>query len=248
MITLIDRQLMGNFFRAYGICLTSMLALYIVVDLFTNLDDFTGKGRGIKQVIFDIGTFYSYRVLQIFDHLCEAILLLAAMFTVTWMQRCNEQVPLLAAGVSTGRIVAPVLFSSFALLSLSIINQEIFVPAVADKLVCQKDDPHGLGPMVVRGRYEPNGIHIEGEKASRTNHEVTNLRVTIPESLAGNLIHITARQAIFTQTQRVVRAENGNSCTRPRPRSKALIGKANFLNPLMSVTISFRFERSTLPP
>lgn len=98
MITLIDRQLMGNFFRAYGICLTSMLALYIVVDLFTNLDDFTGKGRGIKQVIFDIGTFYSYRVLQIFDHLCEAILLLAAMFTVTWMQRCNEQVPLLAAG------------------------------------------------------------------------------------------------------------------------------------------------------
>lgn len=67
-------------------------------------------------------------------------------------------------GVSTGRIVAPVLFSSFALLSLSIINQEIFVPAVADKLVCQKDDPHGLGPMVVRGRYEPNGIHIEGKK------------------------------------------------------------------------------------
>ncbi len=197
MITLIDRQLIGNFFRAYGICLTSILALYIVVDLFTNLDDFTGKGRGIKQVIFDIGTFYSYRVLQIFDHLCEAILLLAAMFTVTWMQRCNEQVPLLAAGVSTGRIVAPVLFSSFALLSLSIINQEIFVPAVADKLVCQKDDPHGFGPMVVRGRYEPNGIHIEGEKASRTNHEVTTLRVTIPESLAGNLIHITARQAIF---------------------------------------------------
>ena len=197
MITLIDRQLIGNFFRAYAVCLISMLTLYVVVDLFTNLDDFTGKGRGFKQVLTDICTFYGYRVLEIFDHLCEAILLLAAMFTVTWMQRCNEQIPLLAAGVSTGRIVLPVILSACVMLSLSILNQEFLVPSVADKLMCQKEDPHGIGPIQVRGTYEPNGIHIEGEKASRYKREVTNLRVTIPESLAGNLIHITAKQAIF---------------------------------------------------
>lgn len=197
MFTLIDRQLIASFFKAYIVCLTSLLMLYVVVDLFTNLDDFTGKDKSFKNVVLDIGTFYGYRVLQIFDRLCEAILLLAAMFTITWMQRCNEQVPLLASGISTRRIVAPVLYSACALLGLSILNQELVVPQVADKLMCQKEDPHGLGPIPVRGTFEPNGIHIEGDKASRTNREVSNLRVTIPEAVAGTLIHITARTAIF---------------------------------------------------
>lgn len=201
MLTLIDRQLIGSFFKAYVVCLTSLLMLYVVVDLFTNLDDFTGKDKTFRSVLVDIGTFYGYRVLQIFDRLCEAILLLAAMFTITWMQRCNEQVPLLSSGVSTRRIVAPVLVSAFALLGLSILNQEFLVPRVADKLVCQKEDPHGLGPIPVRGTFEPNGIHIEGDKASRTNREVVNLRVTIPEAVAGTLIHITARQAIYHPNQ-----------------------------------------------
>jgi len=201
VFTLIDRQLIGSFFKAYVVCLTSLLMLYVVVDLFTNLDDFTGKDKTFRNVLVDIGTFYGYRVLQIFDRLCEAILLLAAMFTITWMQRCNEQVPLLSSGVSTRRIVAPVLLSAFALLGLSILNQEFLVPLVADKLMCQKEDPHGLGPIPVRGTFEPNGIHIEGDKASRTNQEVTNLRVTIPEAVAGTLIHITARQAIYHPNQ-----------------------------------------------
>lgn len=197
MFTLIDRQLIASFFKAYMVCLTSLLMLYVVVDLFTNLDDFAGKDKSFRNVIIDIGTFYGYRVAQIFDRLCEAILLLAAMFTITWMQRCNEQVPLLASGISTRRIVTPVLASAFAMLGLTVLNQEFLVPRIADKLMCQKEDPHGLGPIQVRGTFEPNGIHIEGEKASRTNREVTNLRIMVPEAVAGELLHITAKSAIY---------------------------------------------------
>src|SRR5262245_21276994 len=110
MIKLIDRLMIRGFFKSYIVCLASLLSLYIVVDLFINLDDFTHtkeKTDTLVHVIRHIVSYYGYKSAQIFDRLCEAIVLLGAMFTVAWMQRNNEQVPLLSAGVSTRRIVAP---------------------------------------------------------------------------------------------------------------------------------------------
>ena len=135
MFKLIDRLLIRGYFKAYVICLVSLLSLYIVVDLFTNLDDFTHHGNGLAAVLKHIGSYYGYRVSQIFDRLCEAIVLLAAMFTVAWMQRNNELLPLLSAGVSTRRVVLPVLGSAFAMLSLTVVNQELVIPRIADYLL-----------------------------------------------------------------------------------------------------------------
>ena len=39
-MTILDRMLFASFVRAYVICLVSTLSLYIIVDLFTNIDDF----------------------------------------------------------------------------------------------------------------------------------------------------------------------------------------------------------------
>src|SRR5207302_3507284 len=105
---------------------------------------------------------YGYKSTQIFDRLCEAIVLLAAMFTVTLMQRNNEQMPLLSAGVSTHRIVRPVLICACLMLTLTVVNQEMVIPQVADRLTLDKDDPEGMKNLSVKGTYEPNGIHIEG--------------------------------------------------------------------------------------
>lgn len=101
MLRLLDRQMIFSYVKAYLICLVSLLGLFIVIDLFMNLDDFTQGGRPMVQVLEHIGKYYGYKSTQIFDRLCEAIVLLAAMFTVAWMQRNNELLPLLSAGVST---------------------------------------------------------------------------------------------------------------------------------------------------
>ena len=49
MLTRIDRQLIRGFFKAYFVCLASLLSLYVVVDLFTNLDDFTRYSSGLRE-------------------------------------------------------------------------------------------------------------------------------------------------------------------------------------------------------
>ncbi len=197
MIKLIDRQLILGYLKAYFVCLSSLLSLYIVVDLFTNLDDFAGKSNNVVEVVQHIGTYYGYKITQIFDRLCEAIVLLSAMFTVTLMQRNNEQLPLLAAGISTHRIIRPVLFCACAMLTLTIANQELVIPNIAEHLAYDKDDPEGKKAMGVKGQYEPNGIHIEGDGARRAGLTVAPFRVSIPEALANTLLHLTAREAHY---------------------------------------------------
>jgi lipopolysaccharide export system permease protein len=197
MLTLIDRQLIRSYFKGYFICLVSLLSLYIVVDLFTNLDDFSNHNGGIGTTAHLIGIYYGYKVWQIFDRLCEAILVLAATFTVTWMRRNNEQIPLLSCGVSTQRIVRPVLFSAICMLSLNVINQEMIIPSIGMKMMFQRDDPKGEKEVQVRGAYEPNGVHIEGERANRKGLIIYQFRVTLPTEVIGGLKHLTAEAARY---------------------------------------------------
>src|SRR4051812_21930071 len=110
-------MLFAAFLRAYLICLVSTLSLYIVVDLFTNIDDFFSTPAGqpprtALDIFTHILSYYGYRSVQYYDRLCEALSLLAAMFTVAWTQRSNELIPMLSAGVSTHRFLRPVLLGA----------------------------------------------------------------------------------------------------------------------------------------
>src|SRR5271170_5840403 len=126
-MNLLDRQLFWSYVKAYIICLISVISLYIVIDLFTNIEDFV-QDRNFLLFVQHITVYYAYRSTQIFDRVSEAIALLAAMFTVAWVQRNNELLPLLSAGVSTQRVVRPVLLSGCAMLGLTSANQEMLIP------------------------------------------------------------------------------------------------------------------------
>lgn len=198
MFKQIDRLLIFGYFKSYFICLISLLTLYIVLDLFTNLDDFMqANQRGLSTVALRIVSYYGFRVPQFFDRLCEAIVLLAAMFTVAMMQRSNEQIPLLSAGIPTQRIVAPVVLCAFLMMTLTVLNQELLIPRIGHKLSLDRNDPGGEKEILVRSGYEPNLIHLEGDRGVRRSLTVKNFRCTIPENVAGNLVHLTAQEARF---------------------------------------------------
>src|SRR5713226_7673145 len=111
MLGLLDRQMVYGYVKAYIVCFVSLTGLFVVLDLFTNLDDFASQRQGFSAMMRHIGLYYANTLPRIFDRLCEAIVLLAAMFTVAITQRNNELLPLLSAGVSTRRVVVPVLLA-----------------------------------------------------------------------------------------------------------------------------------------
>jgi lipopolysaccharide export system permease protein len=196
-MNLLDRALIRGYLKSYLVCLVSLLSLYIVVDLFPNVEEFAENHKGLTPVLKHIGTYYGYKVPKIFDQLCEPIVLQAAMFTVAWMQRNNELLPLLSAGVSTHRVVRPVLFSACAMLALTGLNQELIIPRIGGYLLNSRDDPNGEKNLEVHGAFEPNMIHIEGGVASRRERVVKEFNCLIPEGIARNMIHLQAREAYY---------------------------------------------------
>lgn len=195
-MTVLDRQLFFGYLRSYLIVWTSLLSLYVVVDLFTNLDDFGSRGS-FFGTLAHIGTYYGYRISQIFDKLSEAISLLAAVFTVSWMQRNNELLPQLSAGVSTRRVVRPVILGAMLTIALGPLNQEFVIPRIADALLTPRDDPESRRAMDVRGAFDGTGIHLEGTHAYKAERRVEWVYVTFPESGAGGMLHLAAAEAVY---------------------------------------------------
>lgn len=181
MLTLLDRSLIRSYVKSYLICLVSIISLYIIVDLFTNLEDFSQGRKGLGEIVHAIGVYYSYKVMEVFDQLCEGIILVAAMFTVAWVQRNNELLPVLSAGVSTRRMVRPVLLSAFAMLTLAVANQEFVLPNVDSFVIDNKQNMDGKKDVLVNGGYASDGMHITGKRANRSLQTVFDFLCVIPD-------------------------------------------------------------------
>lgn len=198
---LIDRLLFRSYIKSYVFCFTILLMLYVIVDLFTNLDDFTEQDTKLWPVLKHIGTYYGYWVYLIYDRLSEAIVVLAATFTVALMQRNNEMLPLLSAGVSMRRIVLPVLLAASGMLGVTAFNQEVIIPSIGEKLTRQKGDIDGHKDMLVQGGFDTNGVHLDARVASRKEQVVRHCSITVPDSFAGRRLDMTAKEAYFIPKQ-----------------------------------------------
>ena len=210
-MTILDRLYLVSYFRQYLIVLSSLLSLYVVVDLFTNLNDFTSGKSGFGAVLNHIVGYYSVQVLLIFDRLSEAITLNAALFTVALMQRNNELLPQLSAGVPTRRVIRPILLGGLITTSFGPLVNEFVIPRYADILTVPRDDPELRKPTVVRGGFDPvTGAHVVAEQAFRRELKVTKFEFTSAPvgdaeptespgaAVAGTgLLHLTAGEAFY---------------------------------------------------
>ncbi len=194
---LLDRLLLRSFLKSYAICLVSLLTLYVVVDLFTNLDDYTDNHHGLRDVLEHIAIYYGYQVTKIFNSLSEVIVLLAATFTVALVQRNNELLPLLSAGVPTRRVVTPIIAGACLMIALSAANQELLIARFGMNLLHDRDDPKGEKKIIVQGAFEPNGIHIDGSVATPKGMLVEKFHVNIPENIAGSSVELQAAEARY---------------------------------------------------
>lgn len=194
MFKLLDRQMIFGYLKAYLVCLVSILSLFIVVDLFANLDDATKDRKGLQSILEFIGKYYACKIPEIFNRLCETIGLLAAMFTVAWMQRNNELLPLLSAGVSTRRVVRPVLFASFLTLGLGIANQELLLPRIDGFLVERRQE--GDREVEVKGAFDGNDVHLSGKMANRNLSLIHDFICVLPAKVGPNaLTRLEAKEA-----------------------------------------------------
>ncbi len=197
MLGILDRQRYWAFLKAYVICYVSLVGLYIVIDAFSNLDEFTKRADGTAETLQIMGRFYLVHQSEFFDRLCGVIGMMAAIFTVTWMQRNNEQLAMLAAGISTHRAIIPVLVSSVIVSLIAVANQEIVMPYFGEELSRRHDDDGMQRVNLVATRYDARNIMLLGRSADRATRTITKFDVTIPPTVLGKFCVIDGRQACY---------------------------------------------------
>src|SRR4051812_33596158 len=194
---ILDRQRYWNFLKAYVICFVALVGLYVVIDAFSNLDEFAKAVDGTGAVLRHMGWYYTVRMSLFYDRLCGVISMMAAIFTVTWMQKNNELLAMLAAGIGTKRVIRPVIVSAALVSGLAVANQEWVLPQLAEEAQKPPDDD-GKRKVPVYSRYDQNNILIYGQDGGdRQTQTISKFSATLPVSLIGSLGAIEADKARY---------------------------------------------------
>ena len=67
MFTTFDRYLLGRLLHTFAVFFVSAYGLYIVIDLFTNVDDFQNQSGSHVDLICRILEYYAYRACEFFE-------------------------------------------------------------------------------------------------------------------------------------------------------------------------------------
>jgi lipopolysaccharide export system permease protein len=195
---IIDRYLLRQFFKAFVICFLSLTGLYIVFHAFTNLEDFMKigeKGGGLARVMLP---FYAYQSIMFFEHTSAMLTLIAAMFTVTWLQRYNELTALMSAGISRIRVVAPIICAAIVLSLLGTLNRELVIPRIRGHLGRTPSEAFGQNSEDLAFKTDQQtDIFISGRSGNRREQRIDEPDFRLPASLARYGHELVAAKAYY---------------------------------------------------
>jgi lipopolysaccharide export system permease protein len=204
-MSIIDRYLLRQFLQTFVICFLSLTGLYIVFDLFTNMEEFIRCGRKAGAVVPFIVHYYTYQSILFFDRTSGLLALISAMFTVAWIQRHNEMTALMAAGISRVRVVTPIVVTVAVLSLLSAANREIVIPRYRNELSRRPQDLLGDHPQSLTPRSDcKTNVLLTGKNTFADQKRITepnfNLQAA-PVSLHRYGMQLTAENAYYKPAQ-----------------------------------------------
>ncbi len=141
---ILDKYVAKSFLIGYAIAFCVLIGLRVIIDLFVNLDEFTEHADlGALAVAKNILIFYGINAALYFRDFAGMITVVAAVFTLGKMVRHNELVAVMASGVSLKRVIAPIIILSLVFTVMLVVDQEIIIPTLGEKLVRSQDDIPG---------------------------------------------------------------------------------------------------------
>jgi lipopolysaccharide export system permease protein len=191
---IIDRYLLRQFLQTFFICFFSLLGLFIIFDLFANLDQFIDGGRRSGGIVPYVVDYYKYKVLLFFDGTGNTLALVSAMFTVSWIQRNNEMTALMAAGVSRMRVLLPIIVAVGIVSLILAANREVVMPRFRHELARTPKDPSGVKPQTFGSCYDNRTGFIFGGKSAYADKK----RIEEPEFRMPRNVHDPNYGAVLT--------------------------------------------------
>jgi lipopolysaccharide export system permease protein len=197
-VTILDRYMLRHFVQIFVICFISLAGLYVVIDAFQHLDSFTSYAEQHGSIVGTMAEFYSYQSFDLFDRTSGMIAMIAAMFTISWLQRHQEMTAMMAAGISKFRIVKPIIVAVVLLSIIAAANREFIIPRVRHQLTRDTKDLAGSQYRDLEGRYDgQTDIQLGGKKTVFAERRIVNPTFVLPNSLSKYGKQLVAENAYY---------------------------------------------------
>ena len=121
---ILDRYLIRSFLSALIYCLAVFLILFVIIDLFSNLDEFLKHGVSMGIVL----SYYAYFIPAILVQVIPIACLVSVLFVIGNLSRHNEIIALKASGISAFHILLPYFFAGILISFGVLLIDELIVP------------------------------------------------------------------------------------------------------------------------
>ena len=200
---IIDRYLTFAFLKIFLICFVSLSGLFIVIDVFTNLNAVMSIAEARGGMLNAIVEFYGPRTLDFFDRMTGALVLIAGIFSIALMQRRRELTAIEAAGIGKFRVVRPVLLLSFVVIALSVANREFLLPKYKTQL--SRDAKNFLETDSVQMNIikdHETGVLIRGDELEPIHSRITDAVIQLPIYLSDTISRMNAQYGYLKPAER----------------------------------------------
>jgi len=197
-VTILDRYLLFLFLKIFAVCFTSFVGLFLVIHLFSNLDELAALAEpsgGWAQLLVD---FYVPRIAELFDKTAAVLVLISAIFAVNMMQKRRELLAIEAGGITLLRAIRPIIVAAICIIGLTVANREYVIPTLKDRLVRTPQNwlDQGKSDMVVQ-QDAATGIRFRGKEIMLAEKTIIEPKVQLPATISSQHSRLTAQTASF---------------------------------------------------
>ncbi len=197
-MTILDRYLLFLFLRIFLICFASFVGLFIVVHLFSNLDELSALAEpagGWGSLLLD---FYWPRVAELFDKTAAVLVLISGIFAVNMMQKRREILAIEAGGVTPLRAIRPILVGGLAIIALTVWNRENVIPRFKESLVRTPQNWMDKGRVDMSAQVDnETGVRFRGREIYLGDRKIVQPNVQLPSEVYPGHSRIESENGFF---------------------------------------------------
>lgn len=191
----LDKYILRLYLINFVILLVVLLAMFVLIDLLVNIDEFTQAGEVLAErasqtggamagqtwywTLYAIVDYFAPLLVLLFTFLSGLVATAAMGFTFSGLVKSGEVLAMLTAGISMHRIAMPVIVVGTLLNMLSLPIKEYVIPPMAHKLLRGQSDMKKLG-METQGSYfapDVKGNLISYANLQATKGELSGVRI-----------------------------------------------------------------------
>ena len=202
-MTILDRYLLFLFIRTFMVCFLSFAGLYIVIHLFSNLDELSALAEESSwgKLMVD---FYAPRIAELFGKTAPVLALVAGIFSISLMQRNSELTAIEAGGITKQRALRSIILAGLVIVGLTVVNREVVIPTYKHQLVRTPQNWHNRGKVTMNPREDlPTGMKFRGDEFNVGEKMITEANVQLPLAISTELPRIAASNATLVPANEV---------------------------------------------